>query len=82
MCCFASFLAGEGLAPQTGKSYLAAVRSMQISLGLPDPREQSSLPILKRMQAGISRARMRKGPKSRVRLPITGYAPPSVFDLT
>ena len=27
------------LAPQTGNSYLAAVRNMQISLGLPDPGE-------------------------------------------
>ena len=46
---FVSFLADEGLAPQTGKSYLAAVRNMQISLGLPDPRESSSLPVLKRV---------------------------------
>ena len=60
-CCFASFLADQGLAPQTGKAYLSAVRSMQISLGLPDPREQSSLPILKRVQAGISRARLAGG---------------------
>ena len=44
---------------------------MQISLGLPDPREQSSLPILKRVQAGISRARMLRGSSSRIRLPIT-----------
>lgn len=73
LCCFASFLADEGLAPQTGKAYLAAVRSMQISLGLPDPREQSSMPMLKRVQAGISRARLRKGTPSRIRLPITGH---------
>ena len=51
MCCFAAFLADEGLAPHTGKGYLAAVRSMQISLGLPDIRDQSSLPMLKRVQA-------------------------------
>ena len=53
MCCFAAFLAYEGLAPQTGKGYMAAVRSMQISLGLLDLRDQSSLPMLKRVQAGI-----------------------------
>lgn len=46
---------------------------MQISLGLPDPREQSSLPILKRVQAGISRARMMRGSPPRIRLPITAH---------
>lgn len=47
LCSFISFLADEGLAPQTCKAYLLAVRNMQISLGLPDPREHSSLPVLK-----------------------------------
>ena len=73
LCCFASFLADQGLAPQTGKAYLSAVRSMQISLGLPDPREQSSLPILKRVQAGISRARLAGGTPPKIRLPITAH---------
>ena len=71
LCVFAAFLADQGLAPQTGKSYLAAVRNLQISMGFPDPREHSSLPILKRVQAGISRARMLKGSPPRIRLPIT-----------
>ena len=70
---YASYLTVQGLAPQTGKSYLSALRSMQISLGLPDPREQSSLPVLKRVQAGISRARLLKGPTTRIRLPITAH---------
>ena len=43
---------------------------MQLSLGLPDPRDQSSLPILRRVQAGISRARLGTT-SARVRLPIT-----------
>ena len=71
MCCFVAFLADEGLAPQTGKGYLAAVRSMQILLGLPDFRDQSSLPMLKRVQAGIQQARALSGSASRTRLPIT-----------
>ena len=71
LCSFVAFLADQGLAPQTGKSYLAALRSMQISLGLPDPRDQSSLPILKRVLAGISRARAQSGLQPRIRLPIT-----------
>ena len=45
-CCFAAFLADQGLTPQTVKGYLAAVRNVQVSLGLPDPRDQSSLPML------------------------------------
>ena len=68
---FSAFLVNHGLSPQTGKSYLAAVCSMQISLGLPDPREQSSMPILKRVQAGIRRVRMERGTQPRIRLPIT-----------
>lgn len=71
LCCFAAFLADQGLAPQTGKSYLAAVQNTQISLGLPDPRDQSSMPMLKRVQAGIQRARAATGTPSRTRLPIT-----------
>lgn len=71
LCCVSAYLADQGLAPQTIKSYLSALRSMQISLGLPDPRDQSSMPILKRVQAGISRARLATNAQPRVRLPIT-----------
>ena len=49
LCYFIAYLADQGLSPQTGRVYLAALCGMQISLGLPDPREQSSLPILKRV---------------------------------
>ncbi len=71
LCSFAAYLADEGVAPQTIKTYLSSVRNTQLSLGLPDPREQSSLPILKRVQAGISRIRLQRGAPSRTRLPIT-----------
>lgn len=50
---------------------MSAVRNMQISLGLPDPRDSSSLPVLKRVQAGIKRLRMTRGVPARLRLPIT-----------
>ena len=73
LCTFAAFLADQNLAPQTVKSYLAAVRNTQISLGFPDPRDQSSLPMLKRIQSGIARLRMLKGKTPRVRLPITPH---------
>lgn len=71
LCYYSAYLADQGLAPQTCRSYLAAVRSMQISLGLPDPRDHSSMPILKRVQAGIRRVRMQQGAQPRIRLPIT-----------
>ena len=71
LCSFAAHLAKQGLAPQTIKGYLAAVRNTQISLGFPDPREQSSLPVLKHIQAGIQRVRSLAAPPSRLRLPIT-----------
>ena len=71
LCCFVVYLANQGLAPQTGKTYLAAIRSMQISLGLPEPRDSSSLPRLKRVLAGIQRVRLRQGIEPKVRLPIT-----------
>ena len=58
---FAAYLEPKGLAAQTVKGYLAAVWSAQTSMGLPDPREQSSLPLLRRVQAGISRIRLPLG---------------------
>ena len=73
LCCYAAYLAEDGLAPSSIKLYLAAVRDTQLSLGLPDPREQSSLPLLKRVQAGISRVRLSRGRPSKQRLPITAH---------
>jgi hypothetical protein len=52
-----------------------SVRNMQLSLGLPDPRDHSSVPLLKRVMAGISRARLSKRQGPCVRLPITGILP-------
>ena len=71
LCSFAVYLADECLSPQTGKTYLAGIRNTQLSLGLPDPRDQSSLPLLKRVQAGISRVRLQRGATAKIRLPIT-----------
>ena len=47
--CFAAHITDQGLAPQTIKGYLSAIHNTQISLGFPGPREQSSLPLLKRV---------------------------------
>ena len=73
LCSFATYLAKQGLAPQTGRSYLSTLCSMQISLGLPDSRDRSSLPILKRVQAGISWARVFRGSPPRICLPIIDH---------
>ena len=61
MCYFATSLANDGLPTQTIKCYLSAVRSMQISLGLPPPSEHSSLPVLKRVLDGIRRCKVLGG---------------------
>ena len=71
LCSFTAYLADQQPALQTIKSYLSALCNTQISLGLPGPREHASLPILKRVRAGISRIRMLKGFPPRIRLPIT-----------
>ena len=77
LCYYAVFLAKRGLAYQTIKTYMSATRNMHISLGFPDPRDSSSLPILRRIQAGIQRIQSTKGsPSKQVRLPIT----PAVLD--
>lgn len=69
LCYFAVHLAKDNLLSQTIKTYLVAVRSTQIALGLPDPRDQASL--LERIQAGICRIQAARGKAPRTRLPIT-----------
>ena len=72
LCYFAVYLAEKRLDPQTIQSYLSGIRNMQISMGFPDPRDQSTLPYLKRVQAGIKRRRAQEQPNQRrVRLPLT-----------
>lgn len=77
LCYFAVHLAERKLAPQTIKTYLAAARNMHISLGFPDPRDHSSMPLLQRVQMGIRRVHASKQTRpARVRLPIT----PAILD--
>ncbi len=72
LCYFVAFLAQQGLAPSTIKTYLAGVRHAQIIRGHPEPRESSTLPRLKLLQAGVKRVRAQQGaPPSRPRLPLT-----------
>ena len=71
LCYFSSYLACQNLSPQTIKTYLAGIRHTQITLGLPDPKDFSSLSRLKQVQAGIQRTHALRPHTSRLRLPIT-----------
>eukprot|EP00731_Ephydatia_muelleri_P026312 Em0018g412a len=71
LCYFTTFLANNMLSAQTIKTYLLAVHNTQISLGFPDPRAQTAMPRLERIQAGIRRVLATRGKKKRSRLPIT-----------
>ena len=60
LCYFATYLACQRLSPQTIKVYLAAIRYMQITLGLPEPKEYSLMPRLRLVQSGIQRSYFQK----------------------
>ena len=69
---FASYLAREGLKEQSIKTYLAAIRHLQLTMGLPDPRDSSSLPRLRLVLMGIRRMQAdSRNYTPRTRLPIT-----------
>ena len=70
LCYFATHLPCQQLSPQTVKVYMAAIRYMQITKGLPEPREYSSMPRLRLVQSGIQRAHASKQ-AAKIRLPIT-----------
>jgi len=72
LCYFSTNMACQGLSPQTIKVYLAGVHHMQILIGLPDPKEFTSMPCLRLVQAGIQHHVAKQGnSKDRIRLPIT-----------
>ena len=55
LCYLSTYMACQGLSPQTIKVYLAGIRYMQISLGLTDPKEFISMPYLCMVQSDIQR---------------------------
>ena len=71
LCVYVAWLHGQGLAPQTIKSYLSAVRYVQIACNLGDPNI-ATMPRLEYVLKGVKveRARQLPGAK-RTRLPIT-----------
>ena len=71
LCYFSIHLACQQLSPQIIKVYLSTIRHMQITLGLPEPREFSSMPRLRLVQSGIQRTHASQQMETRVCLPIT-----------
>ena len=69
LCYYVSYLANEGLAHQMIKSYLSAVRHLQISYGHPDPHI-GDMPRLKQVLKGIKSSQVCQGKKPRKRLSI------------
>jgi len=53
-CYFSTYMwQCQGLSPQTIKVYLAGIWHIQILIGLPDPKEFTSIPCLHMIQSGI-----------------------------
>ena len=69
LCLFASHLAEGGLSYGTIKTYLSAVRNLQVANDLEDPR-LATMPKLQLVQKGIRRLGGSSG-SARVRLPVT-----------
>ena len=57
LCSYATFLGNRGLAPQSIRTYLSALRMFQVLLGYPDPRDVNSFPRLRMVITGICRTR-------------------------
>ena len=70
LCNFAAYLASSGLAHQTIKCYLSAVKHLQIESGMGDP-SMSNMPKLEYVLRGIKRELSKKRHASKPRLPMT-----------
>ena len=72
LCYFSTYMACQGLSPQTIKVYLSGIRHMQMVIGLPDPKEFTSMPRLRMVQSGIQRhVSEQNSRETKIRLPIT-----------
>ena len=70
LCRYVAHLAGEGLSPKTIKGYLSAVRHLQISMHMPNPKI-GDMSRLEQVVKGAKREFGKRGVKSRERLPMT-----------
>ena len=60
LCYFSKYLAEQKLITPTIEVYLAAARSMPVSLGFPNLCDTFSVLLLKRVQSGIKRLQANK----------------------
>ena len=67
---FVSYLAKEGLAHQSIKVYLSAVRNLHVSAGLHSEFTRELIPKLQLVLTGIKKDKA-KGPQPNARLPVT-----------
>ena len=74
LCNFAAYLADSGLAHQTIKCYLSAVKHLQIESGMGDP-SMNSMPRLEHVLRGIKRELSKKTHTTKPRLPM----PPNIL---
>ena len=81
LSCFSAYLADQGLAHQSIRTYLAGIRNFQLLLGLPDPRDHSTLPRLRLLLAGVRRTWSQTHTQARRRLPITSTILSAIFAL-
>ena len=70
LCRYVAHLAEEGLTPRTIKAYLSAIRHLQVSMNLSDPKI-GEMPRLEQVLKGAKREFAKKNPDKRERLPIT-----------
>ena len=70
LCRYVAYLAEEGLAPKTIKLYLSAIRHLQVSMNLSDPKI-GEMARLEQVVKGAKREYAKKNPDKRERLPIT-----------
>ena len=70
LCSYGSFLANEGLKHRSIKSYLSAIRHLQIAEGLGDPFHGISMPKLEHVFRGVKKHQVETMGGQRERLPI------------
>ena len=73
MCLFVAHLAEAGLRPASVKSYLAAVRHLQISVGLPALSVMATFPRLTYILKGLKRSHTSSPTKQRFPITPTFY---------
>ena len=74
LCTFVTYLAEEKLTHRTIKTYLSAVRFLQIRKGYPDPFQGSAMPRPEYVLKGVKRVQAKTGVEGeKPRLPITPH---------